>query len=380
MNEIATALSRRDRAATSRMAIADCDLHPTPNSLADLRPYLDDYWWRHLESFGARRRHGCLTGSAYPKGSPGANRRDVDPPAGGKPGGDLEFMRAQHLDPNNVQLGILNMISPHPGGVQNPGLSAAMCAAINDWQVAEWTSRDARLRASVMVPYEQPADAAAEILRRAGDPNFAQVLLLSRTAEPLGQRRYWPIYEAAVAADLPIGVHAFGYGGAPLTSSGWPSFYIEEMIGHAACCESVITSMIVEGVFERFPALRVILVESGFAWVPAHAWRMDKNWRTIKEENPTVTRLPSEVIRQNIWFTTQPMEEPENPRHMLEIIEWIGWDRLMFATDYPHWDYDDPATCLRVSLTDAQRTTLFHDNAWRFFLKDPAEDQADGDE
>ncbi len=370
MNEVTATLRRSSQDAMTRMAIADCDLHPTPNSLAGLRPYMSERWWRHLETFGARRRHGCLTGSAYPKGSPGANRRDADPPGGGKPGSNLEFMQLQHLDPNNVQLGILNMISPHPGGVQNPGLSAALCAAVNDWQVAEWTSRDSRLRASVVVPYEQPFDAATEIGRFAGDPQFAQVLLLSRTALPLGNRHYWPIYEAAVEAGLPIGVHAFGYGGAPLTSSGWPSFYIEEMTGHAACCGSVITSMIIEGVFDRFPSLRVILVESGFAWVPAHAWRMDKNWRTIKEENPGVTRLPSEVMRENIWFTTQPMEEPEHPSHLLDIIEWIGWDRLMFATDYPHWDYDNPATCIRVPLTETQRAALFYDNAWRFFMRD----------
>ena len=368
MNEVSAALIEPRRAAMRRMAIADCDLHPTPNSMDDLRPYMDPHWWSHLQTFGARRRHGCLTGSAYPKGSPGANRRDADPPGGGKPGGNLAFMQSQHLDPNNVALGILNMISPHPGGVQNPGLSAALCSAANDWQVAEWTSRDPRLRASVMVPYEQPLEAAAEIDRRATDRNFAQILLLSRTADPLGQRRYWPIYEAAVRANLPIGVHAFGYGGEPLTSGGWPSFYIEEMIGHAACCQAVVTSMIVEGVFDNFPGLRVILVESGFSWVPAHAWRMDKNFRTIRAENPAVKRLPSEIMREKIWFTTQPMEEPQTPAHLLDIIEWIGWDRLMFATDYPHWDYDDPATCLPVALTEQQRAALFHDNAWRFFL------------
>jgi len=367
VNEITTTLARARREAIGRMAIADCDVHPTPNSLTDLQPYMDPRWWEHLQTFGARRRHGCLTGSAYPKGSPGANRRDADPPGGKKPGGDLAFMQAQHLDPNNVTLGVLNMISPHPGGVQNPGLAAAMCAAVNDWQVAEWTSRDERLRASVMVPYEQPWEAAAEIERRAGDASFAQILLLSRTADPLGQRRYWPIYEAAVCAGLPIGVHAFGYGGEPLTSGGWPSFYVEEMIGHAPCCQSVVTSMIVEGVFDKFPDLRVILVESGFAWVPAHAWRMDHNWKTIRAENPLVQRLPSEIIRSNIWFTTQPMEEPKSPAHLLDIVEWIGWDRLMFATDYPHWDYDDPATCLPIQLTEPQQAALFHDNAWRFF-------------
>jgi predicted TIM-barrel fold metal-dependent hydrolase len=353
--------------ASSRMAIADCDIHPTPNAFQDIYPYLEPRWHTHLETFGAARRHGCLTGSAYPKSTPGATRRDAAPPNGAKPGGDLDFMRAQHLDPNNVQLGILNMISPHPGGIQNPDLSAAMCAAINDWQVAEWTSRDARLRASIMVPYEHPIAAAAEIDRRAGDRNFAQILLLSRTAEPLGQRRYWPIYEAACRANLPVGVHAFGYGGAPLTAAGWPSFYIEEMFGHAPCCQSLLTSMVIEGVFARFPALRVIIIEAGFAWVPSLAWRLDKVWQRLKAETPHLTRLPSEYLREHVWWTTQPMEEPEPWSRLLDTIEWIGWDRLLFATDYPHWDYDDPSRCLPLQLSTEQRAKLFHDNAWALF-------------
>ena len=77
--------------------------------------------------------------------------------------------------------------------------------------MAEWTSQRSPAEGSVVVPYEDTAPSVKEIELRAGDPNFAQVLLLSRTAEPLGQRRYWPIYEAAAAAGLPIGVHAFGY-------------------------------------------------------------------------------------------------------------------------------------------------------------------------
>jgi uncharacterized protein len=367
MNIALSPAPRPVSSTASSMAIADCDIHPTPNSFRDLYPFLEMRWQRHLERFGPLRRHGCLTGSAYPKGTPGANRRDAHPPNGAKPGGDLGFMRAQHLDPNNVQLGILNMISPHPGGIQNPDLSAALCGAVNDWQAMEWTSKDKRLRASVVVPYEHAAAAVAEIDRRAGDANFAQVLLLSRTAEPLGQRRYWPIYEAAVRAGLPVGIHAFGYGGAPLTAGGWPSFYVEEMFGHAPCCQSLLTSMVVEGVFARFPTLRVIVIEGGFAWLPSLVWRLDRTWRRLKEETPELTRLPSEYIHDHVWLTTQPMDEPEPRRQLLDVIEWIGWDRLLFATDYPHWDYDDPARCLPLQLSPEQRAKLFHDNAYALF-------------
>ena len=75
----------------------------------------------------------------------------------------------------------------------------------------------------------------------------------SRNVEPLGQRRYWPIYEAAQEIGLPVGIHAFGFGGNPITASGWPSFYIEEMVGHSQCQQTVLASLVLEGVFERYP-------------------------------------------------------------------------------------------------------------------------------
>jgi len=116
-------------------------------------------------------------------------------------------------------------------------------------------------------------------------------------------------------------------------------------------------------VFERFPTLKLVLIESGFGWLPSLAWRLDKIWTRLRQETPHLRRLPSEYIRDHVWLTTQPMEEPAQTRHLLDTIEWIGWDRLLFATDYPHWDFDDPAQALPIKLTDAQRQAVFLDNA-----------------
>ena len=77
---------------------------------------------------------------------------------------------------------------------------------------------------------------------------------------------------------------------AALTSGGWPSYYIEEMVGHAQCQQAVLTSLIFEGVFERFPTLKVVLVEAGFAWAPAHAWRMDRQFAKLRKEVPHLKR------------------------------------------------------------------------------------------
>jgi predicted TIM-barrel fold metal-dependent hydrolase len=183
----------------------------------------------------------------------------------------------------------------------------------------------------------------------------------------MGGRRYFPIFEAAVRAGLPVGVHAFGFGGTPNTSSGWGSFYLEDMVGHAQGFQAQLASMVFEGTFERLPELRLVLIEGGFGWVPSLCWRMDRAWQRLRDETPHLKRLPSEYVRSQVWFTTQPMEEPEPREHVLDTIEWIGWDRLLFATDYPHWDFDDPATCLPVRMTEQQRHDFFLGNARRVY-------------
>ncbi len=73
--------------------------------------------------------------------------------------------------------------------------------------------------------------------------------------------------------------------------------------------------------------------------------------------------LPSEYVRRKVWFTTQPIEEPEPRDHLADAIEWLGWDRVLFATDYPHWDYDNPARALPLRMTETQRRGVFLENA-----------------
>jgi predicted TIM-barrel fold metal-dependent hydrolase len=94
---------------------------------------------------------------------------------------------------------------------------------------------------------------------------------------------------------------------------------------------------------------------------------MDKHWARLRAETPHLKRPPSEYVREHVWFTTQPIEEPEIPEHLLDIIGWIGWDRLMFSTDYPHWDFDDPRQAFKARLTEPQKAMVFRDNAKAFY-------------
>ena len=353
----------RSKVRVNHGGIVDCDIHPIAAAPDEMAAFMPRRWARQLASYGARVAQPFLGVVPYPRMTAGnGSRLDAFPPGGGLPGSDLGFMQEQLLDPLGIEYGVLQPLSI---GSQtfDQGLGAAICAASNEWQIAKWTDPEPRLKASLCVTQDDPDSAVAEIERHAGNPAFVQVSIPPRANEPLGRKRYWPIYRAAVEHDLPVALHSAAYGPGANSGSGWTSYYIEEHYAFAHSLQSVVTSMVMEGVFEEIPELKVICVEGGFAWVPALGWRLDKVWNRMRDEVPHVKRLPSEYMREHFWYTTQPMEEPEHPKHLHDIIEWIGVDRLMFSTDYPHWDYDDPRAAFKVRLSDEVDQAIFRDNA-----------------
>ena len=366
MNTISS-LTMPTTTASSKIGIADCDLHLGPAAVNELFPWLETRWQTHIETFGMSHRTGLQNGMAnFPKAQPAAARRDAWPPSGRPPGTDLDFTRAQHLDPNNIVFGLINPPTPS-NSTLHPELGNALARAWNEWQLECLVRPEPRLKAAIVVNYEDTPAAVAEIQRCAGNPGFSHVQMLGRTAQPMGSRQYFPIFAAAAEANIPVATHAFGFSGVPNTSSGWGSYYIEDMVGHAQSCQAQLTSLIVNGVFARLPALKFVLIESGFGWVPSLAWRLDKHATRLRQEIPELTRLPSDYIRSQVWFSTQPMEEPVSHDHVLDTIAWIGWDRLLFATDYPHWDFDHPDHVLPARVFGEQRIKLLRDNALELF-------------
>jgi uncharacterized protein len=348
------------RSTNSQIGIIDCDIHPYPKPGA-LNAYLSERWRNHLATYGKFNCGPYADRGTYPRFSPNTSRRDAWPPSGGPPGSDVGFIRDQLLDPYNIAYGVLE---PLLGGNTSRNLdeAAALCGAMNDWQAHEFVDPEPRLRASILVPQDDPEAAVREIEKRAGDWRFAQIQLGSKTTEPLGRRRYWPIFAAAQANNLSIGLHIGGTQNSANSASGWPQFYIEDhhMLVHSM--QNQAASMILEGVFDAFPNLKVVLIEGGFAWAPQLAWRLDAHWAKMRAEAP-LKRKPSEYMKTNLWFATQPVEEPEQPDDLRQIFEWIGWDRMVYSSDYPHWDFDDPHLAFRFQMTEDEKRMLFRDNA-----------------
>lgn len=334
----------------------DCDIHPAVPGLAALLPHFDDHWRDMVMHRGVHD----LDTIAYPRNAPLTARPDWRPPQA-KPGADFDMLRSQALDGFGSSLAICNCLY----GVSvlfSEDMAAAFARAVNDWMAKEWLDRDPRLRASIVVPVQNPDLAVAEIERCAADRRFVQVLLPSMVDAPLGRRQHWPIYAAAEKHGLPIGIHAGSSYRHPVTPVGWPSYYTEDYVAQAAGMQTQLTSLVCEGVFGRFPGLRVVMIESGFTWLPGYLWRLHKYWRGLRLEIPWVDRPPPEIIRDQVRFTLQPIDGPPRPEDLLRVIEHMGSEELLlFSTDYPHWQFDGDAA-LPAVLPPALARRIMIDN------------------
>ncbi|MEW2546282.1 amidohydrolase family protein [Streptomyces sp. NPDC047002] len=351
--------------------IVDVDIHPVPLPGA-IDSYLPKRWRTHVRAYGSRTTNGLQNNGEYPQMYGGAMRADAWPETG-YPGSSLALIRDQLLDLHNVQLGVLQCIAPG-GQTLNPAsqalnqeLAHALVRAINDWQLEHLVYPEPRLRAAIPVPFETAEYAVAEIERVGSDPGVVAVLGLSKTLEPLGNRRYWPIYEAAVAQGLPIQFHLSQGGGNPNTGTGWTSYHTEYHVGHVQSFQSQILSLILSGTFDRFPDLKVMFVEGNVAHFVPLVQRLDYHWANLRSEVPDLQRRPSEYVRDHVWASTQPIDEPENPKHLAELIEEFCPENVLFASDYPHFDFDSPETVFPHSFPEALRTKVLRTNGQRFF-------------
>jgi predicted TIM-barrel fold metal-dependent hydrolase len=192
-------------------------------------------------------------------------------------------------------------------------------------------------------------------------------MLSSRTDYPLGHPRYWPIFEAAVAYDLPLGFHVGGNLLNPTTACGSANYYFEDHVGVAYDPYGLVPSLIFEGVFDRFPRLKIALAELGWSWAPSLCWRMDAAMRVMGDEVAHLERTPSEYFRDHFWLTTQPIDEPERPQWFTAIYDQLAQigmaDRLVFSSDYPHWDFDSPRDALPRTLPESIRRKILGENA-----------------
>jgi uncharacterized protein len=348
--------------AVERIPVIDADDHnfvfPTSPQITK---HLPARWQQHLATFGFR--YLSLTGDR-PRQRAAAARTDSWGPEGGMPGSEPEFVREQLLDRYDFSGAVMNDIVAFQaaGGRPYPDeLAVALSRAYNDYRVETWFASDPRWYGSISLPYE--VYGAEDEIRRCRESEYGdrwvQVLLSPDNEKPPGNPKYWPIFEVAEHYDIPVAFHVLG--NRAVTGTGVPNYYFEEHTLYADLNFPLVASLIFEGVFERFPRLKIGMIELAWSWVVPFAWRLDHAYQLMRDEVPHLPRKPSEYLAEHFWFTTQPMEEPERLEWFDDVygmFEQLMGDKLMYSSDYPHWDFDEPTNLPPTLPLDTRRRIL----------------------
>jgi predicted TIM-barrel fold metal-dependent hydrolase len=358
--------------ALDDLFVVDLDVHIN-DSASDLLPYCELPWRKSLEiSANAPQRYLDTPGFA-PQFVPWAlmssidRRTTVTDPVQLREDLDLLGVDIPVLFPDSMLLHAL---------VKPPDYAVALARAYNRWLIEKWLDRDPTFKGALLAPHHDPVAAADEIRRHAGHPGVACVYLPSCCVDPLyGHRRYDPMYDAAQECGLPVVLHSVTAINPifPFNLQAFETLFSAHVISHTFAMIANAMSMLETGVPVRFPRLKVAFTEGGIAWVPWLAMRLDKEYSERRTDVPLLKERPSTYLRQ-MYFATQPIEEPERMADMATLMSLFdGENSVVFASDWPHHDFDHPDKVLQIPLSDEARRKVMGLNAARLLgLEVPA--------
>jgi predicted TIM-barrel fold metal-dependent hydrolase len=333
-----------------------------------LAPYCDLPWRLSLEA---------LDGASYPYLQvPGfAPNLRLDPPIQGSHAyRSVDTAAAMRAELSELEIDIGILFPDHLllfAALPNAEYATALSQAYNRWLMEEWLLKEPGLYGVVLASPQNPEAAAREIERYAKEERIVGIYLPTAGVNPLwGHRIYDPIMAAADATGLPVCLHSV-----TLVSPAFPcqldqfeNHFGRQVLSHAFAMMANLTSLIHSGVPARFPNLRVVFTEAGIAWVPYMMWRMDKYFNEYRRMVPFLEQRPSEYIRERMWFATQPIEEPDNPKDLVATIDLIGGpERIIFASDWPHHDFDHPRTIMKLPMPGEVKRKIMGENALQLF-------------
>jgi predicted TIM-barrel fold metal-dependent hydrolase len=229
------------------------------------------------------------------------------------------------------------------GRVREPAYAAALCRAYNDF-IAEYCKASPRLKAVANLPVYNPSEAAGELNRAVTKLGLVGGMLAAQAhGKNLGSPEFHPLYEEAQRLDTPVAIHAFG--GDEAGTEIFDQFICLHTTGHPFPVLRQLTGMIFAGIPELFPKLRIGYLEIGCGWLPYWMERMDEEWeKRGKAEAPLCKKRPSEYLTSgNIYYGCEPEE-----KMIGYVVNEIGSEMLMYASDYPHWDMSWPESAVLV--------------------------------
>ncbi len=301
----------------------------------------------------------------------GGLRTDGDVPGEEVFACDAGTVRRHLLEPYDIEWAICTGQLYCLGVLPDVDYAAAIASAYNEWLVNDFVSQDPSFLAAISISPSDPAQAVKEIERWADHPRVVEIMISSASTMPLGNRFFHPVYEAAQACGLPIAAHTTNEGkgiSPPPTAAGYPSRYLEFHTGLAANAITQAASLVCEGVFAKFPDLKFLLMEGGISWMLPLMWQLDADWKRLKSEMPALKEKPSDYLKRQFFYTTQPIEEPASTGDLLHLYELVGGKtQIMFSSDFPHWDFDNPFKILPGKAAADLKRRILRESARQLF-------------
>jgi uncharacterized protein len=329
--------------------VIDADGH-VRESIPGIREFLDPRW----------QRRNLFPTDAWD--------RDLRGKLGQAPQGPQDQLAAMDQDGIDVMV-LYPTAGLAIGRVHEPAFATALTRAYNDW-LSRFSQTDRRrLQFVALVAPQDPAAAAQELRRAVTELGAVGAVLPTHVPQSpdWGHSYYDPIYAEAERLDVGLGFHT-GTSNESLGSQRFRSFLCAHTIDHPVEQMIALCAILIGGVFERFPRLRVAYLESGIGWVPYMMDRLDEEVeKRGADEASCLTQLPSEYIKSGRIFFGVECEEKTIP----DGVRWGLEDTLLYASDYPHWDGDWPHTIHSVTarddLSEDTKRKMLHDNAVRFY-------------
>lgn len=265
------------------------------------------------------------------------------------------------------------------GLIQDPVWAVAVAKAYNNWLSERFQKESDRLRGVALIPLQNVPEAVKELRRAVTELGMIGAVLPANGGDlgvrkPLGDPEFWPIFEEAERLDCALAVH-----GAPSQGIGldlFNRFACSMALEHPFSLMVQMTSMVFEGVFERFPTLRVGYLEAGTGWVPYMMDRLDRQQEVSglekgghTEYSDWMKKTPSDYVKSGkLFFSCEGGEES-----LRYAVERLGDEGLIFASDFPH--ENDATRCKheidemleRPDLTEETKQKILVDNTIRFY-------------
>lgn len=345
-------------------AIVDAFVQHNWASQDELASYLSREWQQYLHPFANYTAR--LFPIQRPYGNPSGNYLAG---SGDRPGSNFELVR-KLLDNSKVERAVLCYDEAiHIPAIQNKRLAVEVARAANDWCIDRWLNgKDDRLYSLVVVANQSAVEAVDEIRRVGHHPRMVGVLMgTNGLGTGFGHPAYHPIYEAAAELGLPIVFHAAGdssqntmthvtAGGRPLTHLEYRTLISQSVANH-------VLNLIAEGVFDKYPGLRVLIVGAGAAWAPPWILRIEHKMYVHAAEIPWAHETPIKYFHNHIRLTTYPIDASGKDEKLLAVLRMVpDVERLLcYASGFPSWDTNSVSVTAKV-LPQEWHSAVFAEN------------------